>query len=201
VEVSLAPVGGSVALNDAFWTQPRSWAILTGSSISGTFALGNVSADPGGRMVSNYGVFALQQNATTVTLNFTPHSPQQSWRRQNFAASEWNNDAISGDTADPDGDGISNLLERAFGGNPKLGEKNLLPAVDESGPHFSITYRRSKAATDLAYTVQESLDLSPDSWTPAVGTASVLTDDGSVQVMRFTVPAGNDAKKFLRLGF
>jgi hypothetical protein len=94
---------------------------------------------------------------------------------------------------------VNNLLERAFGMNPNAVDQNLLPAVDSAAPLFSITYHKAKAATDLVFAVLESPDLSPGSWVAASGTGSILSDDGTVQIIRFTTPAAGSAKKFLRV--
>lgn len=135
-----------------------------------------------------------------VTLSIP--TAQQTWQQAKFGAS-WNNPAVAGDNADPDGDGVSNLLEYAFGGNPNAADQSILPAIDNTGSFFSIIYRKAKAATDLVFTVQESPDLSPNSWKTAVpdpaNPPEVRSDDGTVQVIRFTSPQGTTGKKFLRV--
>jgi hypothetical protein len=145
-------------------------------------------------------------NTASSAFNVTVLSQAQTWRQANFGAN-WNNPAIAGDTADPDGDGVSNLLERAFGGNPNAPDPDLLPAIDDKGPLFSITYRKAKAATDLTYTVQVSPDLSPGSWKNATdpdqgGQDSISNSNdpsATVEIHHFTVPPGNTGKKFLRV--
>jgi hypothetical protein len=137
--------------------------------------------------------------SNSQSFNVTVLNQSQSWQWSNFGA-DWNNPAIAGDAADPDGDGVSNLLERAFGGNPNASDgQSILPVIDNTGPLLSINYRKAKAATDLTFTVQESPDL--QTWTTATGTSTVLPGDSAspVQVIRFTSPAGNAKKKFLRV--
>lgn len=152
VDVSLNSSGSSVALNDAFWTQARSWTLLTAPSISGSFSLGNISADSSGRVISNYGVLTLQQSATAVTLIFTPYAPQESWQRTNFGAN-WNNADLAGDAADPDGDGVSNLLERALGSDPNLSTPDAVPQVAIAGGKLTIFFACNAAATDVTLSV------------------------------------------------
>ena len=52
----------------------------------------------------------------TVTLT-PPVIPLEAWRLAHFGASQTNAD-IAGDTADPDGDGVNNLLEYTNGTDP-----------------------------------------------------------------------------------
>ncbi len=197
VDLILDASGSTVALDDAFWTQPRTWTFLTAPGISGSLELGTVSSDPGGRPVSDYGTLALQQDATSVSLVFTPHTPAEIWRLAHFGSIE--NIPPGADDEDPDNDRIINLLERALGGDPNSADPGILPRVDDSAPLLSIIYRRSLAATDLTFEVQESTDLALP-WSPAAGGQSVLSDDGSIQEIRFTRPAGDDTTLFLRLG-
>jgi hypothetical protein len=124
-------------------------------------------------------------------------SPEQTWLEENFGANS-GNPTIAGNTADPDGDGISNLLERAFGGNPNAVETSVIPRTDDSVSAFSIVYQKAKAATDLIITVQETSDLSGQ-WSMAVGTSEALSDDGTVQRIRFTPQADSSTRKFLRV--
>lgn len=200
LDVVLNAAGSTVALNDAFWSQPRSWTFLTGASVTGTFTLGTISNDPAGRVVADYGSFSLQHGPTGVTLLYTPSAvltPHEQWLQTHFGA-DWNNPAIAGDDVDGDSDGVPNLLERAFGGNPKLAESNLLPRHDAGSPLFSMIYRKAIAAADLSFEVQESTAMDAP-WIPASGSGVVTGDDGMVQSIRFTRPAGDSPRLFLRV--
>ena len=117
--------------------------------------------------------------------------------------------------ADPDGDGIPNLLEYALGLDPTTASVLGLPIVtlkNYSGTKYlSMTFNRSSLATDITYIVQGSSDLV--NWT-ALGTSSggaVTTGPGfvaetgsaptfSVEV-RDTVPfnPNGNVTRFMRL--
>ena len=197
LDVVINGLGSNVDLSEAFWTQPRSWTFLTGTNVQGTLALGSVGADSGGRSIRSYGTLALQQDATSATLNFTSYTPVEVWRLAHFGTLDNAGDAV--DDQDPDKDLVNNLLERAFGGNPNLADHEMLPKIDDSAPMLSIIYRKAKAATDLAFTVEEDDDLTPP-WTPATGASEVMSDDGTVEQIRFTRPIGSDDPLFLRVG-
>ncbi|MEX1049345.1 MAG: autotransporter-associated beta strand repeat-containing protein [Akkermansiaceae bacterium] len=64
--------GSTVDFTSTFWSQARSWPVLTASQMSGQFQLGSVSADSAGRPISAYGSFILQQSGAGVTLSFFP---------------------------------------------------------------------------------------------------------------------------------
>lgn len=125
-----------------------------------------------------------------------PPSPADAWRNTHFGTTA--NSGNAADLADPDGDGVTNLLERAFGGDPLLADHDLLPDRDETASFFSILYRKSLAATDLDFQVQESHDLSAD-WSPATGESEVVATEVGTQLIRFTRAPGSDTSLFLRL--
>lgn len=80
---------------------------------------------------------------------------------------------------DPDGDGLSNFEEFAFGGNPL--SPNTIPLTvtrNGSGP-FTLQFRAANAASNIGYTVLASHDLR--SWTPV---------DSSFGNIRFTPITG-----------
>ncbi len=199
VDIVLDRAGSGVAMNDLFWKQPRSWPLVSATALTGSFTLGDIGFDPAGRDPLAYGAFSLASTEAGLDLVFTPVlTPDEAWR-QTWFGDDWNMPAIAGETADPDGDGVPNLLERAFGGNPNAAEADLSPVADPSAPLLSIVYRRALAATDLVITVQESSDLLSGGWAPAVGTEEVLSSDGGVQRVRFTAPMGDAVVKFLRV--
>ncbi|MCC5848336.1 MAG: PKD domain-containing protein [Verrucomicrobia bacterium] len=74
-----------------------------------------------------------------------------------------------GQLADPDGDGIPNRLERAFGGHPLHAGTAQLPYLQNGVPPV-LRYRRD--AGDLSYTVEQSPSLAPADWQPAPGAST-----------------------------
>ena len=104
------------------------------------------------------------------------------WRLVHFGA-DAGNPLIAGDLADPELDGLANLLEYA---------QNLDPNAASDGPVFgiepgfiTITYRRNLAATDIAFTVQEAVNLPGiNAWTTASVIEEILSDDGTTRVIK-----------------
>ncbi len=139
---------------------------------------------------------SLTESPDSPEVSATPLSPAQSWRQLHFGTIAATGDAA--DHADPDGDGVVNLLERAFGGSPLVAEADLVPVVDGAAPTLSLVYRRAAAATDLSFTVQETTDLSA-AWTTATGNSQIVQDANGVQRVRFTRHLGSGARLFLRV--
>ncbi len=121
--------------------------------------------------------------------------PADGWRFGKFGV-DATNPAISGDLADPDGDGIVNLLEYAFALEPLAVNAPAQPALNAGG--LSIIYRKNLLAPDLSYLVQKSTDVSAG-WMPASPAEEVISDDGSVRVIRATVPVEGSPSLLLRL--
>ena len=124
-----------------------------------------------------------------------------SWQSANFGGSGLAPEQTSA-TADPDGDGLSNLLEYASNLNPLAGD-NPSPVGFEYGTStLAFTYRRNLNALDLDYAIQDTTNLTDAlSWkgvTPLSET--VLSDDGSTKVIRATIakPVGQPLY-FMRL--
>jgi hypothetical protein len=134
--------------------------------------------------------------------------PYQLWKQQYFTSAELTNAAISGDTADPDGDGMPNLEEYAFGLNPKVSDSGLAwpyPSVStvDGTNYLAITFRQILYNTDISYTVQVSGDLinwfSGTGYTTTVG-PPVDNGDGSETVtVRDDVPANAATARFIRV--
>lgn len=81
------------------------------------------------------------------------------WRNARFSSAELGEEEISGPTGDPEGDGISNLMEYALGGEPRSDSGGLLPVVELRDGFLEITFRRIKEVDDVVYRVEASADL------------------------------------------
>lgn len=127
-----------------------------------------------------------------------PITPLDAWRHEHFQT--YDNAANAADSADPDHDGISNLMEFALGLDPTAA--SVLPvSLGIHGNLLEYTYTRSKSAmTSLSYFVEYCDTLAPDAWTQAGVTeqSPPLADNGVTQTVKVTLPAGN-TRRFVRL--
>lgn len=107
--------------------------------------------------------------SATITLQ---DSPRDAWRLAQFGANA--NGAAGQLTADPDLDGLRNLLEYALGSSPNIASTSPLPVAGTGGGHLSLSFTCNTAATDVSLTVESSDDLA--AWSPiatrAAGAAS-----------------------------
>jgi len=115
----------------------------------------------------------------------------QTWRQSNFGVTA--NEGNAANTADPDGDGQSNLLEYALGTNPN--QAGSLPVtVARSGEYLTLSFNRIADAT-LVYSIQASDNLA--SWS-TVTTYPAFTSAGSTTYTD-TVSLNSQPRRFLRL--
>ncbi len=124
-------------------------------------------------------------------MTVTAYTPTQVWQ-QTYFGKDRNNPAVAGDNADPDNDGLPNLLERALGTSPTAPDKAVL-----NNNALVMVYPLAKRAIDVPVQPQWSADLA--TWSSQGISAQVLSDDGIVQRVQVSVPVGGNAKLFLRL--
>lgn len=124
-------------------------------------------------------------------------SSQQSWRQTYFGTTT--NTGNAADSADPDGDGVSNLLEWAGGLNPTTSSTLPTPAT-VNGASIEFTYTRSVVAVTAraVFTVEWSDTLAND-WQTTGVSESILSDNGTVQQVKATLPAGSAGHRFVHL--
>jgi len=103
-----------------------------------------------------------QSNAVlTITNTTPPPSAYAAWKSNHFGINA-NNTAVAGDNSDPDGDGIPNILEYAFGSDPNVANTNKPLAGAAISNQFQIQFNRNLSATDLTYSAQARFGLSDD---------------------------------------
>lgn len=120
-------------------------------------------------------------------------SPIESWRFISFGE-ESSNPAIAGDNADPDGDGLANLIEYALGMDPN--GFSPAPVVDVEEGNVSITYTRDLGANDVTVTPQWSDTLG--SWHDTGFTTETISEANGIRTLKATIATGANAK-FLRV--
>jgi len=163
VDLVFNGTGSNVDFSNSFWLQAQTWPVLAGSSVSGTFTLGNLSNDSLAASSVNYGVFSLAQSATGASIVYTPYTSIQKWQRSNFGGS-WNNAAISGDTVVLAGDGLTNLMKYALGLGPYTQDTTGAPQLSTINGRLTLTFTRNTAATDITINVLGA-DNSTGPWT------------------------------------
>lgn len=138
-------------------------------------------------VATDQGLLSMSDGTITSVTASGGGTPYSTW----VAGISWNG-GDSTATADPDHDGLSNLMEYALGGNPVSALSAVKPLPDVSGQKLQISFLRARS--ELAYTVQGSSNLI--SWTDIAYTP-VAT--GATQFVTDAVPLTGSAKRFLRL--
>ncbi|HLP02950.1 MAG TPA: hypothetical protein VK163_13055 [Opitutaceae bacterium] len=129
----------------------------------------------------------------TQTFTLTVLSPFQKWQQDKFGSSA-SDDAIAGPSADPDGDGLENLLEYALGLDPLLHGATTV-VIDTDTGALRLTATKNAAATDIVYMVEVSSDLT--SWT-TTGTTVETNTASTLRVVDNTKLTGAN-RRFIRL--
>lgn len=123
-------------------------------------------------------------------LVLTLATPSQSWRFTYFGTTA--NSGIAADAFDTNNDGELNLLEYATAQNPNIGSLVALSAIRNTSA-LEITYTRSKIAftEGMIFTVEWSDTMTANSWSTTGVTETILTDDGTLQSVKATIPTAS----------
>lgn len=120
------------------------------------------------------------------------------WRYRNFSLTELETDAVSGDLADPDGDGQNNLIEFALGGNPRL-PAPVGPTLARVAPatlRFTYSRQRDRALSALTYEIESSPYLQGP-WIVSTASEIIRAVEGTVETVSADLPANQTV--FVRL--
>ena len=134
-------------------------------------------------------------DSVTVTVTAGEQETYQAWRERHFSAAELGDSAISGDSADPDGDGQTNRNEYESGTLPRDASSVLrlrwMVAVDGS-LKFSV-----RVANGRTYTLQSRDDVAGAGWQTMLH-LDTATCDCEVDVP-WTRPPGSIPAQFYRV--
>ncbi len=175
---------------------PTSAIVLAGDSPFYTIAATPLTDQLGNTTIgvtASDGTLSYTRNIT-VTVTGTP---LQTWRQQYFGTAA--NSGTASDASDNDRDGVSNLIEYATKMNPALND--VVPqSVTKNTSTLDFVYTKNKSATDVTYTVEWSDTLGNDWSTTSVSAPTILSDNGTTQQVKVTVPAGSGVtRRFLHL--
>ena len=166
------------------------WTCDTTTLPAGTNPVQLVATDPAGA-----------QTVVSFSLQISEASSIQKWRQTNFGNSLAVGAAL--DSADPDGDGLNNYAEFAFGLNPKSANPDIGSSVQSSaandGQMRAIFRRRSDyLISGVSYIYEFSSDL--QTWEANSVAPQILSDDGSLQnlTLDFPVLSSGQPSKFFR---
>lgn len=157
----------------------------TGATVDGSYAgfAGSIGLTVLDTLPDNYGLYAADGIG-------------DDWQIMHFGFDSAN----AAPTLDGDHDGLSNFAEFAFHSDPAT--TNIFPVVSvRNGAVFEYTYTRSVEALNngLQFVVQWSDSLLSSDWHTSGVTQSILSDNGTTQQVKATVPAAGAMKKFVRL--
>lgn len=113
----------------------------------------------------------------------------QLWRQAYFGSTA--NSGNGADLNDYEGDGLVNLIEFAFGLNPKTNSAGQLPQGTIIGGNYVISFNQP-TVSGITYGAEWSTTLQPGSWTP-------IPDTGIPPQHVFSVPIGPNTRMFTRL--
>ena len=126
------------------------------------------------------------------------------WKKFSFNSEQLQDSLISGELADPDKDGYSNLLEYSFGGRALVKDDNMNPIariIDREEEYLLFTYRKRVGISDYNYVIEKSSDLR--TWTevinPQLDEISVNEDETNTLSYRILKLNNAAIQNFLRL--
>ena len=140
-----------------------------------------------------------------IQVIFGNDTAYQTWRSVKFTTTELSNDTISGDLADPDGDGLVNLLEFALNLPPKtsglIGGPTLSTLTLNNNSYLTLTFRRQLVAPELTYLPQTSGTLTANWAGDAVLVGNPISNSDGTETVTYrdSVPITSAAKRFMRL--
>jgi len=181
---------------DAFeWQAPATDSGLSFDTVNGVVS-GTVTASSGSsisfevRALRQWGNETLYSDWVQVSLPVRSEDEYPGTMAERyFYGTDLLDPAVSGSLADPDKDGVVNLLEYAFGTSPNVrdADDSGLPRMEFDGEKFSMDFKKPKVPEGLYYLVEYTYDM--HNWTALrsmVGNA-VVGQDGREQV-RYETP-------------
>jgi hypothetical protein len=179
----------------------ENFEILAANSVTGGFSRVDISGVSGRK---DFQVIYGPKTVTLTTQNLSVASYEE-WLAAKFSPDEQADPDISGENADPEGDGLENLLEYVFALRPGQADRNpvMLDLLTEqpSGDTFvTLTFPWADGMTDTDYAVETTTDLM-GAWSPATAEIIESVQQGQVKILmvKLTPSVGDAEQMFARL--
>jgi hypothetical protein len=149
----------------------------------------------------SYRVYATDTTGATTfsqPLSFTTPTVLQNWRQTFFGSIAGTGHGA--DNADPDGDGVPNLIEFATGKDPTTASPaGTAVSYDSSSLDYRYTRSLDALNSGVTFSVEWNDTLNASQWSSADVSETILSDDGLIQQVKAAVPAGSSGRRFVRL--
>lgn len=192
-------LGGDLTIEVSTSTPDTSYPLVTLGGQTGDFANVNIGGEFGGSLsltatdtwTGAFGGYDWSFNEASGVLTVTAEGGSS-----DFASWAQDNGLVGADAAadaDPDGDGMPNLIEYALGADPVVSD-----AVAPSASGTLITFEKGAEAIlngDVSWSIETSQTLAPDSWVTRVTHAAGDT----TPTISFDLSTDGGAKNFARL--
>ena len=146
------------------------------------------------------GVTNAPRNVQVVEFNLFERAPPGTfadWQLQNFTDAQLTNSAIGLAAADPDGDGVPNLLEFVTGGNPFVADATnaAVKAFALSGGQFAFQFQERSSPGNVARQFESSSDLL--AWSNiSPAQLNIMQTNGGNRIYQALFPALNQSQFF-----
>jgi autotransporter-associated beta strand protein len=125
-------------------------------------------------------------NGTLYAVLATSVDPAEAWLVQYGFPADGTGEGA--DTADPDGDGVVNLVERALFLDPRVAEAGWPVTTGPDGEAFVVTYRVARDQSDLTVTAESLPVLGPDAAWTALGSEVADDTNPDYRIYRAVLP-------------
>ena len=173
----------------------QSWLALgSGTRVNGGWELNGTELPPLGilraRARACGGIHGASSGLSENRLVYNVFTTPESWRQ--FYFNTPNNTGIAADEVDADADGLSNLIERAFGQDPGNAGSRALPVWQWTPFSGTVSFDQPAGITGMVYTGEWSTTLAADDW-------HAIPDSGIGGHHTFTIALNGAPRMFVRI--
>ncbi len=151
-----------------------------GTRIPGGWELAGLNLPTGATVRARARVVSGIYNGSSGLIEATSLPPLENWRLSHFGTAD--NTGAAANEADPDSDGLENLVEFAFAGDPNVPDTTILPAWQLSDDDYILTFTRPANVSGVTYVAEYSTSLEAESWI-------AVSNTGTPPNYAFYVPA------------